>query len=299
MTSSNVEANSEIANLSLLPPSGWVFPTLFKQTIIMTNVPASLSEAPGPNKTTAHAIMDILEGNLFVDVNSLLANIVIASKSPDGLIDWIELKPELHGSLVKCVLRLVSKHTETFKTASAKEALFPFLINLINSRDTCTALFHQKKTAMTSKRVNRKKKSDSEDIEKSKVNVNDAVDSKKTPSVQALPPCEGIHLPPDPIIISESVTSPTPINHPPADPEVAPQAQDPVVDVLEVDESGCPGIHTHPACDECHSMPAAGLRFNRYPKCVMHHLHRDGAYFAGYEDYPCYCAKHYYVPKYS
>ncbi|KAJ8587049.1 hypothetical protein M405DRAFT_327145 [Rhizopogon salebrosus TDB-379] len=265
----------------------------------MTDVPASLSETPGPNKTTTHAVMVILEANLFVDVNSLLANIVIATKSPDGLIDWIELKPELHGSLVKCVLRLVSKHTETFKTASAKEALFPFLINLLNSRDTCTTLFPQKKTATAAKRANRKKKYDSEDIEKSKVNVNDAADSKKTPPAQALPPSEGICLPPDPVvIISESVASPTPINHPPADPQAAPQAQDPVVDALEVEESGCPGIDAHPPCDHGHCMPAAGLRYNRYPKCVTHRLRRDGEYLNGYEDYPCYCAEHH-VPRYS
>jgi hypothetical protein len=234
----------------------------------MTDAPASLS------------IIEIFEVNLFVDVDSLLANIVIATKSPDGLIDWIELKPEFHGSLVKCALRLVSKHTETFKTASAKEALFPFLINLLNSRDTCTALFH-KNTATASKRTNREKKRNSENIAKSKI--------QKTSPVQALLPSEGIHPPPDPAIIIYA-TSPTPSSHPPTDPEVTPQAQDPVVDEPEADESGCPGIHTHPACGECYcSRPAAGLKYNRFPKCTVHRFRKDGTYPLRYEDYPCHC----------
>ncbi|KAJ8580174.1 hypothetical protein M405DRAFT_869667 [Rhizopogon salebrosus TDB-379] len=264
----------------------------------MIGLSASFSEAPSPNKITAHPIMEILEANLFVNVDSLLTNIVMATKSPDGLIDWIELKPEFHGSLVKCVLRLVSRHAETLKTASAKEALFPFLINLLNGREAHTTLFHKKKTATASKRANRERKCVPEKLkvhiddmlEKSKVNVNDAAD-KKTPPVRALSSSEGIHPPPDPAIIT-SATLPPPINHPPADPKANPQAQDPVVDKLEAEESGCRGIHTHPMCEECHNMPAAGLKFNRYPKCVVDR-HKDGEYIDGYEDYPCYCAEDY------
>jgi hypothetical protein len=247
--------------------------------------------------------MEILEANLFVNIDSLLANIVIATKSPDGLIDWIELKPEFHGSLIKCTLRLVSRHAETLKTASAKEALFPFLINLLNGRESRTTLFHKKKTATASKPANRK--CDSEEIkklkvqiddtlEKSKVNVNDAADKKTPPilAVQALSSSEGIHPSPDPATIT-SATLPTLINHPPADPKATPQAGGPAINGPGTGESGCPGIHTHPMCEECHSMPAAGLKFNRYPKCVMDCLRRDGTYIDGYEDYSCFCAENY------
>ena len=146
--------------------------------IIMINDPISL--------------MEIIETNLFVDVDSLSANIVIASKSPDGLIDWIELKPEFHCSIVKCVVRLISKHTAKFKTASAKEALFPFLIKLLNGRATCTAFFHETKTTMLLKRANRERKRkvaeklkvEVENTEKLEVKVNDT-EAKKTPPDQA------------------------------------------------------------------------------------------------------------------
>jgi hypothetical protein len=59
-----------MTHLVLLPPSGRDFPTLFKQTIIMIGLSASFSEAPSPNKITAHPIMEILEANLFVNVDS-------------------------------------------------------------------------------------------------------------------------------------------------------------------------------------------------------------------------------------
>ncbi|OJA12519.1 hypothetical protein AZE42_07159 [Rhizopogon vesiculosus] len=120
-------------------------PLLSPHSILTIDDPVSSSEVPCHNKTTTHSLMELFEANLFIDVDYLLANIVIATKSPNGLIDWIELNPEFHGSLVKCVLRLVSRHTATFKIASAKEALFPFLINLLNGRDSSTAFFDRKK----------------------------------------------------------------------------------------------------------------------------------------------------------
>jgi hypothetical protein len=133
------------------------------------------------------SLTEIIETNLFVDVDSLSANIVIATKSPDGLIDWIELKPEFHCSIVKCVLRLISKHTANFKTASAKEALFPFLIKLLNGRATCTAFFHETKTTMLSKRANRKRKR--KVTEKLKVQVeNTEMSDVKVDDTEATPP---------------------------------------------------------------------------------------------------------------
>ncbi|OJA17630.1 hypothetical protein AZE42_08323 [Rhizopogon vesiculosus] len=271
----------------------------------MTNDLASSSEVSGPNKTTTHSPREILEANLFIDVDFLLTNIVIATKSPDGLIDWIELRPEFHSSLVKCALRLISKHTAAFKTASAKEALFPFLINLLNGRVTCTALVHKTKTVTISKRANKERKH--VDTEKLKVNVNDA-EAKKTPPVRAPSLGEVVHPPPDPAIMTvtsgpdskapEKKASPTSIIHPLADSEVIPQAQDtgPVVDEPEAEESSCPGIHTHPACDVCHRLPAAGVKHNRYPKCTTHRLGRDGRFYAyGYTDYSCNCAEDYWI----
>src|SRR6267154_421622 len=85
---------------------------------------------PSPGKLTTSHLVEIIEANLFVNVDFLSSNIILATKGPDSLIDWIELKPEFHSSLVKCALRLVSRHTATSKPASVKEALFTFLINL-------------------------------------------------------------------------------------------------------------------------------------------------------------------------
>ncbi|KAG1884646.1 hypothetical protein F4604DRAFT_1919098 [Suillus subluteus] len=158
-------------------------------TLMINNPALSSAEISGPNETTTtHSLREIIEANLYIDVNSLSANIIIATKSPDRLINWIELKPKFHCSIVKCFLQLISKHTAKFKSASAKEALFQFLINLLNGRATCTAFFHETKTAMAPKHANResrckdteKLKAQAKNRKKSEVNVNDA-EAKKTP----------------------------------------------------------------------------------------------------------------------
>ncbi|KAG1871424.1 hypothetical protein F4604DRAFT_1681543 [Suillus subluteus] len=264
-----------MARLSLGPPSGQTFPTLFQAgkllSALMINNPALPSPViPGPNETiTTHSLMETIKANLFIDVNSLLANIVLATKSPDGLIDWIELKPKFHGSIVK------SKS----KIAPTKEAIFQFLINLLNGRATCNAFFHEMKTAMAPKHANRERK------KKSEVNLNaNSAEAKKTP--------------PDSnpaIATATSLTrTPTQVNHPPKL-EVFPQLQVPVVNHKpETMKSRCPGIQNHPACEECHTRPAAGIKLNRYPKCTVHRFHRNrDTYIDGYTDYTCYCAEDY------
>src|SRR6267154_4537481 len=105
---------------------------------------------PSPGKLTTPHLIEIIEANLFVNVDFLLLNIISATKGPDSLIDWIELKPEFHGSLVKCALRLVSRHTATSKPTSVKEALFTFLVNLLNGRTPHTPFFATKKAVLPS-----------------------------------------------------------------------------------------------------------------------------------------------------
>ncbi|KAG1833622.1 hypothetical protein F4604DRAFT_1694324 [Suillus subluteus] len=231
----------------------------------MINNPALPSPViPGPNETSTTHLMEIIEVNLFIDVNSLSANIVLATKSPDGLIDWIKLKPKFHGSIVK------SKS----KIAPTKEALFQFLINLLNGRATW------RKSKGTEKL-----KVQVENTEKSEVNLNaNSVEVKKTPP--DLNPA---------IATATSLTrTPTQVNHPP-DLEVFPQPQVPVVNhEPEMMKSRCPGIQNHPACKECHTRPAAGIKLNCYPKCTVHCFHRNrDTYIDGYTNYTCYCAEDY------
>ncbi|KAG2101840.1 uncharacterized protein F5147DRAFT_776498 [Suillus discolor] len=229
--------------------------------------------------------------------------LVTATKSPDGLIDWIELKPEFYCSIVKCILRLASKHTAKFKSASAKEALFQFLINLLNGRATCTAFFHEMKTATAPKGANResrckdteKLKVQVENRKKSEVNVNDA-EVKKIPLDQTPdlnPAIATANSGPSPTAPEKNL-SPTPINRPP-NLEAISQVQNPAVNQeLKMKKSRCSGIQNHPACEECHTRLAAGTKLNRYPKCTVHRFRRNGeTYIDGYTDYSCYCAEEY------
>ncbi|OJA21378.1 hypothetical protein AZE42_09400 [Rhizopogon vesiculosus] len=160
---------------------------------------------------------------------------------------------------------------------------------------TCTTLVHKTETTTVSKHANKERKH--VDTEKLKVNVNDT-EAKKTPPVRTPSLSEVVHPPPDPAIMTvapgpdskapEKKASPTPINHLPADSEVIPQAQDTgsVVNEPEAKESRCPGIHTHPPCENCFRMPATGVKHNRYPKCTIHRWRKDDSrlYIDGYTD---------------
>jgi hypothetical protein len=168
LTSSHQDAIMRTA-LGLKPPFERLFLTHFSSSKMPS---ATHSESTTP-------FLNIIETNLFVDADSLLANITAATKGPDGLLDWIELKPKLHGSLVKCATRLVSRHTTTFNIASAKEALFTFLINLLNGTSRTPFLEKTEKTKIKSASncMTRKKP---EETEKSKDDASAVVTKRVT-----------------------------------------------------------------------------------------------------------------------
>ncbi|KIJ12830.1 hypothetical protein PAXINDRAFT_156788 [Paxillus involutus ATCC 200175] len=52
-------------------------------------------------ESTEKSYFDTLESHFYVDADTLLANVIIASKGKSGEIDQIELKPELRSSLAR------------------------------------------------------------------------------------------------------------------------------------------------------------------------------------------------------
>jgi len=253
--------------------------------------------------------LDIIEANLFVDADTLLANIIAATKGPDGRLDWIELKPKLHGSLVKCALRLVSRHTATFRIASAKEALFTFLINLLNV--TSRTPFLGKMKTMPASNCAKKPK----ERKKLKVDASEGVTKQvtgtmaETTHATATTTPEAIHTPlPDPLPAVAEVAFTAHLDQALPLPDLMPTAVNPeprptISETLastnpsdSADEEILPhqGVcregSIHDYCEECNRI-STGKKHYIYPKCAKHRLNRHSHYVYGYQDYECKCTK--------
>ncbi|KAJ8587741.1 hypothetical protein M405DRAFT_863489 [Rhizopogon salebrosus TDB-379] len=269
--------------------------------------------------------LDIIETNLFVDADSLLANITAATKGPDGLLDWIELKPKLHGSLVKCATRLVSRHTTTFNIASAKEALFTFLINLLNGT-SCTPFLEKTEKTKIKSASNCMTRKKPEETEKSKDDVSAVVTKRvttrraghdkaiptETTHTAATATPDAIHAPlPDPLPAATALAARS--NHAPLDlvltspplrspcetvpslPKETERAPSPYKSVgTRNPRSHCMTLAPHPECMNCRLCPSTGIRTtlnnNRIFICDICCWHRSGAHLYGYKDYDC-CAQ--------
>jgi len=55
-------------------------------------------------------IMNILNSSLFINSESLLSNIVFATKDAEGRVVWVTLEPEYREQLVRAVSSLMRLH---------------------------------------------------------------------------------------------------------------------------------------------------------------------------------------------
>ena len=72
-------------------------------------------------------ILNIFRRQWFLSRSHLLANVLSAQKSEDGLISWVEFSPPFHSHLVKCALALVPR-----PVPRVKRVMFVFILELLN-----------------------------------------------------------------------------------------------------------------------------------------------------------------------
>lgn len=83
-----------------------------------------------------HSALHLLEKNLFVRASELLIKVTIATKEPSGRIKWVTLDPSYHSILVRTAIATVKANGNgtLHSVASIKEALFIFLLDILNGK---------------------------------------------------------------------------------------------------------------------------------------------------------------------
>lgn len=83
-----------------------------------------------------HSALHLLKKNLFVRASKLLIKVTIAAKEPSGRIKWVTLDPSYHSILVRTAIATVkpNRNGTLHSVASIKEALFIFLLNILNGK---------------------------------------------------------------------------------------------------------------------------------------------------------------------
>lgn len=76
----------------------------------------------------------ILEKNLFVRTSELQAKVTIAAKEASGRIKWVTLDPTYHSVLVRTAITMVKANGTLHSVVSIKEALFIFLLDILNGK---------------------------------------------------------------------------------------------------------------------------------------------------------------------
>jgi len=102
-------------------------------------------------------VREMLDRSLFVRASDLLANITAASKDKCGKIFWITLEKEYHSTLVKTVSALSRKLGLTYPIGLLKEALFDFLLPILNGEPQAD-FFNCNKVESKANRANRERK---------------------------------------------------------------------------------------------------------------------------------------------
>ncbi|KAG0705287.1 hypothetical protein DFH29DRAFT_996871 [Suillus ampliporus] len=103
-------------------------------------------------------MLNVLRRRLFVNVDELRKNILIATKDDKGQIDWVTLSPAYHGTLVKTALVLVLRGVLNAPLVPlVKRTLFVYILELLNEGKD-TMFFALSKGATTHNRAQREKK---------------------------------------------------------------------------------------------------------------------------------------------
>jgi hypothetical protein len=91
--------------------------------------------------TTAHTVQSevqsavtLLEKSLFVKASELLDKVTVAAKDTSGRIRWVTLSSTYHSILVRTAIAAVKANGPKHSVASIKEALFIFLLDILNGK---------------------------------------------------------------------------------------------------------------------------------------------------------------------
>ncbi|KAF8267316.1 hypothetical protein EI94DRAFT_1701075 [Lactarius quietus] len=78
--------------------------------------------------------LSALEKNLFVRAKDLLDQVAITTKDTKGTVNWIMLNSKYHSVLVRTAIATAKANGSKHSIASIKEALFAFLLNILNGK---------------------------------------------------------------------------------------------------------------------------------------------------------------------
>ena len=224
-------------------------------------------------------IMNILNSSLFINLETLLSNIVFAAKDAEGRVAWVALEPEYRGKLVRAASSLMHLHGVGMRGQAAlvENALFTFLLQILNGASQ-KDFFSRMKTMRDCDCATPRRRSPFTDSGLDlQVNNTSPTDSNSKEATVV------------PAAIDENMTAATSPTLSSSRNEVE-EIVNPLAPVVD-EEDNCGGLRFHPTCEECDRF-ATGVKLNRYPKCNVHRLHYSGAYVHGYEDYSCTCAEY-------
>jgi hypothetical protein len=88
------------------------------------------------------AVVIILEKNLFVRASELWNKTTIAAKDAGGRVKWVTLDPRYHAILVRTAIATVKANSPNVLIASIKEALFVYLLDIINGKPQQSFFMH-------------------------------------------------------------------------------------------------------------------------------------------------------------
>ncbi|KAI9462802.1 hypothetical protein BJY52DRAFT_1210586 [Lactarius psammicola] len=84
--------------------------------------------------TEVQSAVAYLEKSLFVRASELLARVTVAAKDASGKVNWVTLDSAYHSVLVKTAVAVVKTNGPNHSVASIKEALFIFLLDVLNGK---------------------------------------------------------------------------------------------------------------------------------------------------------------------
>lgn len=85
-------------------------------------------------QTEVQSAVALLEKCLFLRTCELLDRVTIAAKDASGKVKWVTLNPTYHTILVRTAIGAIKASGTSHSVASIKEALFIFLLSIINGK---------------------------------------------------------------------------------------------------------------------------------------------------------------------
>lgn len=107
--------------------------------------------------TEVESAVAYLEKSLFIRASELLARVTVAAKDASGKVNWVTLDSVYHSVLVKTAVAVVKTNGPNHSVASIKEALFIFLLGVLNGKPQ-SGFFASKEAESKSNRANRERK---------------------------------------------------------------------------------------------------------------------------------------------